>query len=209
MYATLVFSALCCWGSLSAAATEDSMKSQEQASVLFDGSRIWGRYKKLFDRIRKARSVAAVERLDDKSDKLELKLAEALPEREQVVDDLLFLLRDEVTIRLDVLQPVRGRPPEPDYFEELGLWLDRMDAEQRLVAILLRQNAQDPWVISRLYTDFVSVLSAIEANLESAREYLKHTGRSTSSDKQKLFDRAKAALDKARVLRARLPKSEK
>ena len=153
---------------IACAATESA--TMKQPVTVFDGSRIWNRYERLFEAVRKARSQRKLNSLESKVDSLSDDLASVVEDR-PLVADLETVLRSELERRRDELDVPRGMPDEPDYVLVLRSALVRLKADRGVAEALLDAGVDDAWARTTVFTSLGQSIATVADHVRLVKEY--------------------------------------
>lgn len=169
------------------------MRNNNEAITLFDGSKLWEDYKKLYDEIKNARTPDEVSRIADVGWGILTNLMDSAPAYRETVRDLNNHFTTKINGRRDGLQSQHGKRPKLDFFIRLRFVLERLQIENRLMETFLKEKVKDPWVYSRIYEGLKQSQTEIASAIERVNEEVANGVRTlTESDKNDLVEAAKA-----------------
>jgi hypothetical protein len=159
----------------------------------------WTKYKRLYDRIPKARSDRDLSGLRGEVGDIAKDLDRAFAGQSVLVDRLQFILRDNLKHRHRQLNPPRGKPPRPDWLSALREAVERLAAEREVLGALRKGGYRDPWIEDRLVKEFRWYIGLVEQNIELAGKDAAAAGESPPE-----IENARRELEASRGLAASL-----
>ena len=181
-------------------AAKEPMKTTDKPVGLFDGSHLWEEYKRVSERIGKAKSVKAVRRISEKGSDLLNQMTDELTAYEDTVDDLSVIFVARINSRLDAVSTNYGKRPRPIYVKLLRHRLKTFQAEIRLVDTFLQHDVKDPWAYAVIYEFMTDSRRALIFYIENIdKEVQSQITVLTDEDKKDIAD-ATTAIAHAKVL---------
>ncbi len=135
---------------------------------LFDGSRLWKRYQRLFESIRETGSQRKLDALESKTDSLSPDVSSALG-NSPLVAALEQVLRCEIERRRDELDTPRGEPEEPDALLILRGALPRLAADRQIVEALRAAGVDHAWAVETFSTSLAQSVATVEDQAKLVR----------------------------------------
>jgi hypothetical protein len=192
----MVFFCVACNGDRTPGESIITTNTDESYSIL--KSKAWKDYKKYWEKIDALNKANAADSLFSKIDAQEADLDSIFSNDTDLVNDLLMILRDRLSIKEKMLRDQRGRPPQPDWVGQLKRKTDRLTAECRVVERFADMGVTDPWIKASLLPDIRLYTQMVAQGIEDVRS---HSSPDTAaSDVQDLLENADAALKRARAL---------
>ena len=169
---------------------EVAMKSNLR-NPLFNESKSWIEYKKLYDALSAASSSGEVNKISSSFDKIKLDLEVQLPEYHDVLRDFLLLSTAKINGRQRGLHSQLGRRTRPDYLRDLRISIERLQIQTRLVNFFLREKIQDKWIDSRIFS------SGLKQSVAESLGYIQNINKLLHDNKLQLTNQDKDDLSQA------------
>ncbi len=175
-----------------------AQEKSEQKKVI--KSKYWKKYKQLYNKIENLKSGRSIEALHDKVDDLEPGLDETFPQRMELVNNLLFVLRDKLRVKYEMFHQVRGKPAAPDWTMLLTQECEYMTKVFQALREFRQMDAGDPWIEETLPADLEFSIQVVEQNLEESRKNFGRSGKVGSPEPAALWEEVENKLQEAREL---------
>ena len=159
-------------------------------------SKTWKNYKKLWSKIDALKKASAADSLFDKIDAQESDLDALFSKDTDLVNNLLMILRDKLSIKEKMLRDQRGRPPQPDWASQLKRKTARLAAECRIVEQFSDMGVSDPWIGDSLLPDMRLYTQLVTQGVEEVRLHPP----AAAGEVEKLLNDADETLQRARTL---------
>ncbi len=164
--------------------TTHILHHSKEHSMLFNNDKIWKRYKNIYNKLNNANSLKRIYKLELLSEDVFYTLEISFPNDPQVINDLEFLMNDEIRRAAADAQKSPGKQPPVDYYKELIPLNDRITVEIRLIDALLNAHVDDRWVKATIYAGLGISIELIQVKLGLLEKQIMEKSRELSNEQK-------------------------